>query len=276
MLKRMPGTGSLHAPACPSRGPPIVPTASATTATIRDDDHSSPLTVTFSLAKRLPSAAPHDRQSEGSSSSNGEGLTLVGFLHYLWNEAELNRWQPAFAGRRSWATVRRRLLAASADKSIGRRPLSDLLYIPEVFSVERRREIYERRLAAWARCLRCPERAWRLMVLIGEIKQITRTAYGSRLVIKHVPDQAFRDKRDRLQDASAPEDHWEFDHSADRHWLVVATFSVDITGTPLIEERAVVPTDRHWLLEDGVSIDRAHAAAPRIGAALGSAARALS
>ena len=57
---------------------------------------------------------------------------------------------------------------------------------------------------------------------------------------------------------------------------IVATFSVDITGTPLIEERAVVPTDRHWLLEDGVSSERAHAAAPRIGAALGSAARALS
>jgi hypothetical protein len=277
MLKRMPGTGAQHAPACPSRGPPIVPTVSATAATIRDEDHSSPLTVTFSLAKRqLPSVAPHDCQSEGSSSSNGDGLTLVGFLHYLWNEAELNRWQPAFAGRRSWATVRRRLLAASVDKSIGRRPLSDLLYIPEVFSVERRREIHERRLAAWAPCLRSRDRTWRLMLLIGELKQIKRTASGSRLVIKHVPDQAFRDEHDRRRGATAPEENLEFERSADRHWLVVATFSADITGTPFIEERAVVPTDRHWLLEDGVSSDRARDAAPGIRAALGSAARALS
>ena len=114
------------------------------------------------------------------------------------------------------------------------------------------------------------------MLLIGELKQIKRTASGSRLVIKHVPDQAFRDEHDRRWGATAPEENLEFERSADCHWLVVATFSADITGTPFIEERAVVPTDTHWLLEDGVSSDRAHAAAPRIGAALGSAARALS
>jgi hypothetical protein len=34
-----------------------------------------------------------------------------------------------------------------------------------------------------------PDHAWRLMVLIGELKQITRRAYGSRLVIKHVSDK---------------------------------------------------------------------------------------
>jgi hypothetical protein len=37
------------------------------------------------------------------------------------------------------------------------------------------------------------------MVLIGELKQITRTTYGSRLVIKHVPDRAFRDERCQRQ-----------------------------------------------------------------------------
>ena len=48
----------------------------------------------------------------------------------------------------------------------------------------------------------------------------------------------------------SPEENLELDRSAGRHWIVVATFSADITGTPFIEERAVVPTNRHWLLED--------------------------
>ena len=41
----------------------------------------------------------------------------------------------------------------------------------------------------------------------------------------------------------------------DRLWIVVtcvvvATFSADSSGTPFIEESAVVPTDKRWLLED--------------------------
>ena len=249
-------------------------TAFGASAAVRDEDDSTSLRVTFSLARRgPPSAVPHSCHSEGLSSSNGEGLTLVAFLHYLWNEAELNHWRPAFAGRRSWATVRRRLLAASLGKTIGRRALSDLLYIPEVFSVERRREIHERRLAAWAPCLRSPARAWQLMVLIGELKQITRTTYGSRLVIKHVPDQAFWNERCQRRSAMSPEENLELDCSAGRHWIVVATFSADITGTPFIEERAVVPTNRHWLLEDAghSTCVRATLAEPRICGASGEA-----
>jgi hypothetical protein len=91
------------------------------------------------------------------------------------------------------------------------------------------------------------------MVLIGELKQITRRAYGSRLVIKHVPDKTFRHERDRRRGPLTLEENLELDRSADRHWLVVATFSPDITGTPFVEERAVIPANRHWLLEDGVS-----------------------
>jgi len=253
MLKRMPGTGSLHAPGCPSKGPPIVPTPIGARETTADGEHgSTSLTVSFSLAKRGPPApAPNGSPPVGGSASQGHGLTLVGFLHYLWNEAELNQWQSSFAGRRSWATVRRRLLAASLGKTIGRRPLADLLYIPEVFSVERRREIRERRLAAWAPCLQSSDGTGRLMVLIGELKQATASGRGSRILIKHVPDKAFRDERrgrrrvtiDRQEDS-------KLNHTNGRHWVVVATFSADALGTPFIEELAIVPTDKHWLLED--------------------------
>ena len=114
------------------------------------------------------------------------------------------------------------------------------------------------------------------MVLIGELKQITRTTYGSRLVIKHVPDRPFRDERCRRRGATiSPEENLELDRSAGRHWIVVATFSADITGTPFIEERAVVPTNRHWLLEDaGLSTCvRASLAEPRIRGASGEAIR---
>jgi hypothetical protein len=133
--------------ACPARARCMHPTARrgvhpssrqrwVTSAAVRDEDHATPLAVTFSLAKRgPPSAAPLACHSEGAGILEWRRADARWpFLHYLWNEAELNRWQPSFAGRRSWATVRRRLLAASLGKTIGRRALSDLLYVPEVFS----------------------------------------------------------------------------------------------------------------------------------------------
>ena len=252
VLKRMPGTGSLHAPGCPSKGPPIVPTPIGTLPTTGEEDGSTSLAVSFSLAKRIPPpTAPQSSEPARTSTAQRDGLTLAGFLHYLWNEAELNKWQPSFAGRRSWATVRRRLLAASLGKTIGPRPLTELLYIPEVFSVERRREIRERRLAAWAPCVQSPEGTGRLMVLIGELKQVTPTSYGSRIVIKHVPDRSFRDEQDGRRWAT-----WNLHANAKpagrdgRHWLVVATFSANVVGMPFIEEATAVPTNRYWLLED--------------------------
>ena len=42
-----------------------------------------------------------------SVASSGTKLSLRGLLHYLWDQGELTRWQPGFAGKRTWSTVRK-------------------------------------------------------------------------------------------------------------------------------------------------------------------------
>ena len=72
---------------------------------------------------------------------------MRGVLHYLWDEAGLNRWTPAMAGKRSWFVVRKYLLQAAENKAAKGSPLGDSLFIPETFQVEHRDEILARQLA---------------------------------------------------------------------------------------------------------------------------------
>ena len=64
-------------------------------------------------------------QSDSVSSARPT-LDLAGPLRYLWNRAELNRWQPGFAGKRNWSVVRRRLLSAAAIFDRARRVAADI------------------------------------------------------------------------------------------------------------------------------------------------------
>ena len=109
------------------------------------------LRLGFSLTK-LPgrSQMPPVGSETESVSSDGTKLSLRGLLHYLWDQAELTKWHPGFAGKRTWGTVRRQLLSASEDKFARGDSLRSRLYIPETFSVDHRDAINARRLAKWS------------------------------------------------------------------------------------------------------------------------------
>ncbi len=70
-----------------------------------------------------------------------------------WDQAELTRWQPGFAGKRAWSTVRKHLLLAAENKIARGNSLRSRLYIPEVFSVDQRDAINARRMAQWSQVI---------------------------------------------------------------------------------------------------------------------------
>ena len=104
-----------------------------------------------------------------SVASNGTKLSLRGLLHYLWDQAELTRWHPGFAGKRSWGAVRKHLLLAAENKIARGDSLRSRLFIPEVFSVEHRDAINARRMAQWSQAVAVPGKPQQLMLLIAEI-----------------------------------------------------------------------------------------------------------
>ena len=121
IVKRMPDTGSHHAPDCSSYEPPAESSGLGQVlgSAITEDPTTGETTLKldFSMSKIAGRAALPTADEDGDSvASSGTKLSLRGLLHYLWDQAELTRWQPGFAGRRTWNTVRKHLLQAAENK----------------------------------------------------------------------------------------------------------------------------------------------------------------
>ena len=196
IVKRMPNTGSHHAPDCPSYEPP--PECSGLGQVLGSAIIENPATgettlkLDVSMSKIAGrSAMPTAGGDSDSVASSGTKLSLRGLLHYLWDQAELTRWRPGFTGKRTWSTVRKHLLLAAENKIARGDSLRARLYIPEVFSVDQRDAINARRTAQWSPAIAAPGKQLHLMLLIAEVKEIVPARYGFKTVVKHVPDQAF-------------------------------------------------------------------------------------
>ena len=216
------------------------------------------LKLDFSMSKiagrsAMPSSAGHS----DSAASSGTKLSLSGLLHYLWDQAELTRWQPGFAGKRTWGTVRKHLLQAADNKIARGNPLRSRLYIPELFSVDQRDAINARRMAQWSPAIAAPGQPQPIMLLIAEVKEILPARYGFKAVVKHLPDQAFAlDEQLYRRMGRRFASELALWAAADRihmmMMMMMATFSVAATGIPSIVELSLMPVTRQWLpVEDG-------------------------
>ncbi len=259
IVKRMPNTGSHHAPDCPSYEPP--PESSGLGQVLGSAITEDPATgettlkLDFSMSKIAGrSAMPTAAGDTDSVASNGTKLSLRGLLHYLCDQAELTRWQPGFAGKRTWGTVRKHLLLAAENKIARGDSLRSRLYIPEVFSVEHRDAISARRMAQWSQSIAAPGKPQHLMLLIAEVKEIVPARYGFKAVVKHVPDQAFAldEQLYRRLGRRFESELALWGAAEDIHMVIIATFSVAAAGIPTIVELSLMPVTRCWLpVENG-------------------------
>lgn len=254
IVKRMPDTGYRHAYDCPAYEPPAdVSGLGQLLGTAINEDPATGQTclrLGFSLTKMLGrSQTPLAGEESESVATDGTKLSLRGLLHYLWDQAELTKWHPGFAGKRTWGTVRRQLLSAADDKFARGDSLRSRLYIPETFILDQRDEINIRRSSQWLQALSAPGKPQCMMLLIGEAKEIVPARYGFKAVVKHVPDQAFALDHQlyrRLGRRFATElTLWgACDHM---HMVIIATFSVAETGVPVISELSLMPVTQQWL-----------------------------
>jgi hypothetical protein len=258
IVKRMPNTGSHHAPDCPSYAPPAESSGLGQVlgSAITEDPTTGETTLKldFSMTKIAGrSTIPAAGNTSDSVTTDGTRLSLRGLLHYLWDQAELTRWQPGFAGKRSWATVRKHLMQAAEHKIARGNALQSRLYIPEVFSVEQRDAINAHRMAQWAHAMAAPGQTQHLMLLIAEVKEIVPARYGFKAVVKHVPDQPFAlDEQIYRRMGRRFERELSLWGASDAvHMMLIATFGLNDAGVPTIEELSLMPVTGQWLpIED--------------------------
>lgn len=259
IVKRMPDTGSRHAPDCPSYEPPaeFSGLGQVLGSAITEDPVTGetklkldfPLTKISGRSMMLPSGG-----DGGSVATDGTKLSLRGLLHYLWDQAELTRWQPGFAGKRSWATVRKHLMQAAEHKIARGQALQSRLYIPEVFTVEQRDAINARRLAQWARAAVSPGASQPLMLVVAEVKEFVASRYGYKAMVKHIPDQAFAIDEQLYFRLGR---HFETElglwgTSDSLRMVMISTFKVSAAGLPTILELSLMPVTNQWLPVESV------------------------
>lgn len=254
IVKRMPDTGSQHAPDCPSYEPPaeFSGLGQVLGSAIAEDPTTGETTLRldFPLTKLPGRATIPPAGGEGDRvSSTGTKLSLRGLLHYLWDQAELTRWHPGFVGKRTWATVRRHVLHAAEHKLARGDALRARLYVPEPFSIEERDAINARRLAQWKIAVSAPGKTQHLMLLICEVKEIVPARYGFKAIVKHVPDQSFAidEQLYRRLGRRFEAELAVWGASDDIHMVMIATFGVGSAGVPAIHELSLMPVTRQWL-----------------------------
>lgn len=254
LVKRMPNSGSDHAPACDSYEPP--PELSGLGQVIgsaiqeNPDEGTTALKFDFALSKGASRSAPTPSDKETDSvKTDGNKLTLRGTLHYLWEEAGFNRWAPTMAGKRSWYVIRKYLLQAAEDKTAKGASLAGMLYIPESFNAEKKNEITQRRMAQMMRIATPEKGARRLMLVVGEVKELAQSRYGHKIVLKHLPDCHFMMNDDihkrLLKRFDVELGLW--DAIEGTHLVMIGTFSIGPTGVASLEEVALMCVTENWI-----------------------------
>jgi hypothetical protein len=251
VLKRMPFTGPSHAPHCTLYEPPpeLSGFGQVNGSAVREDADAggTTLALDFALTKgRGRPMSAGEAVDHESVRADGTKLTMRALLHYLYEQAGLNRWSPLMEGKRTWFVVRRELLGGVISKRTNGRPLAELMFIPESFTPERADEIKARRLEAFAPIVGSADAR---MLLVGEVKSLDDARYGLVLVIKHMPDFKLlvpEDLGNRLRR--------RFGHQL-QLWaqietsrlLVICTISRSTQGVYSLEAACLMNVDRQWL-----------------------------
>ena len=250
IVKRMPNSGVNHAPDCDSFETPTELSGFGDvdgSAIQRIENNRISLRFDFALSRNGSQIKPGEPREKTSAVSSGKRLTLRGTLHYLWEEARLNRWFPAMAGRRNWFVIQKHLMLAADAKEAKRAPLKTLLYIPEFFDSERKAEIRQRRLARLAPIAQSGGK--QLMLLIAEVSKIEKGRFGYVLIAKHLPDFTFSMSEDLNKSYekifAKVLGLWNFVQNS--HLVAIATFAMTPAGTPEIQEISTMLTTANWL-----------------------------
>ncbi|XKM43041.1 DUF1173 domain-containing protein (plasmid) [Rhizobium ruizarguesonis] len=253
VIKRMPLSGRDHDPACPSYEPPYELSGLGSligNAIQIDGNGKAALKLDFPMTKRGAANTPASSTdaAEPAPRSDTRKLSLRAVLHYLWEAGELTEWRSSWTGKRDWGRVRSSLMNAASQMTARGAPLSDILFVPEVFHQEEREGIATRRAAALAPAHTSSPGPRKLMMTVAEVKEFTASRGGQKVVVRHLPFRFIIEERTWNQLSARYETELELWRSSeDFHLIMIATFGISGAGIASIEEIAMMVVNENWI-----------------------------
>ncbi len=263
VLKRWPNSGASHAVDCPRFEAPEEASGMAklTGKAIKTDTltGAAHLSLGFSL-ERVPRASkpvPDGLEDPKAMSELSDDpvpdvsskLSLRGLLHFLWQEAGLNRWNPDQVEKRTWYTIYPQLVAAAGNMIVRDAPLAQRVLLPEPFDKEAKDRQARERTALISSVASDREKR-RLLIFMVEIKSFDESAYGWKFIAKHMPERAFFMHK-ALYQATLRRFKFEIGAFAEKpehtHLMALGTISVSSAGNMNVEDLVLMIVEDHWL-----------------------------
>ncbi len=194
VVKRMPGTGDMHHPTCQSFEPEAGVSGLGELVGEAIVEHTPDLVeirtdFPFSRVSGKPLPRGEANGEPPAINAPRKKMSLRAVLHFLYHRAGLNRWYPAMEGKRSQGVIKKYLELAAAGVSLKGETLDKRLYVPEPFRVAEKDEIGERRRRKLSMLLSPGDDvAYKMAIVIGQFNGVEQTAYGRKLLVKHMPD----------------------------------------------------------------------------------------
>lgn len=254
IIKRMPNTGQIHHPDCESfEIPSELSGRGALENKAITEDHENGITnlkFDFTLTKSSAKGSIVKGESKEINSVKADPtkLSIRSLLHYLYEDAGLNKWTPNMEGKRNWYVIRKYLLEASQNKVSKKTALSESLLIPETFTLEHKDEINLRR-RQFLNTLKPQGNKQPMGILIGEVKGMESARFGYKMLIKHMPDTPIyldEDVYKRVNKAFSKEFSFFYENEL-VHLITICTFIMSPSGSPQVDTISFMVVDRNWL-----------------------------
>jgi len=251
-IKRMPNKGKDHSPQCGSfETPPELSGLGDLMGTaIQEENGSITLKFDFPLSHRpekSSSEEPKKEEEKESVQSPSKRLSLRATLHYLWQEAGLNRWHPTIK-QRTWTDVYRQILLAVDNKKTSDSYMKEFLYLPEPRTAENASKIIGQRIHLWSAFhSKYPKK---LMLMIGEVAKdgIKGYDFGATISMEEIPDthllwssQLHKSVVSRFAGDLA------LSRLGTNRLIVAATFSISNHAVGSMEQITLMPTTEEWI-----------------------------
>jgi len=262
LIKRMPLSGRDHDPACPSYEPPYelsgLGPLIGNAIQIDEASGSAVLKLDFSLSKRGAGTAPASPgETSGTVRNETKKLSLRGMLHYLWDVGELTEWTSLWAEKRGWGRVRSSLMNAARQMTVRGGPLSDILFVPEVFRQDDKDGISARRATALAGAQAAGSGPRKLMVAVGEIKEFSAARDGQKIIVRHLPFPFMVEQSTWNRLNARYETELELWRSGEEfHLILIATFGISGAGIAVVDQVAMMVVNENWIPFESVHEQR--------------------
>jgi hypothetical protein len=133
---------------------------------------------------------PGGDEAEPAEALSRNTVSLLGLLHWLWEQAGLNRWDHQ-GEPRGWPHVSAALTQALTGSTVNGQPLDSCLYVPVPFTPDGRdyaNAVLDRFVSALG--ARRAGSRWRGLIL-AEVRGISPTPYGEAIMLRHAKTPVF-------------------------------------------------------------------------------------